>query len=199
MKNYASKKKKKHKINQRTPLSLFVRSSLKILKILFLNFFFFQELLISFDKYQKYLFKCCILSEKFFGKNLKSPSFSEKYISSNNTKILPAKNKGGTLKLTQKTKNIGDKKNYLLKHEIKFIRIFLSNNLGKLTSSLDLNINTHLDLIEQVSDHSINIKRSSDKIQLKIRSIKSTRKKFSLIEIKIFCFTLFAFFLCYFL
>jgi len=117
----------------------------------------------------------------------------------NSTKISLPKEKGGNLRLKEKTKNICGKKNYLIKNEIETIRVFISNNLGKLTSFLDLNVNAHLELIEQVSDHSIDVKKSSEKIQLNIRTIKNRRKRFIFFENKIICFTLISFFLCYFL
>ena len=79
------------------------------------------------------------------------------------------------------------------------IYLFISNNLGKLTSTLDLNLTAHSELIEQVSDHSIDIQTSSKKIRIKLRSIKNIRKNFTFFENKIFCFIWISFILCYFL
>ena len=192
-------KRKRCKIYEGNPLTFFLRSSIKILKNLLLNFFIIHKFPISFNETQKYLYKSFILSEKFFRKSRKLLPFSETFISLNSTKISLPKEKGGNLRLKEKTKNICGKKNYLIKNEIETIRVFISNNLGKLTSFHDLNVNAHLELIEQVSDHSIDVKKSSEKIQLNIRTIKNRRKRFIFFENKIICFTLISFFLCYFL
>ena len=104
-----------------------------------------------------------------------------------------------SFKLLKKTHDISIKKNSFLENEIKAIQLFISNNLERLTSSLDLNINAHLELIEQVSDHSIDIQTSSKKIHIKLRSTKNIRKKFTFFENKIFCFIWISFIFCYFL
>jgi hypothetical protein len=198
-KNLYIKGRKKFKFNKYIPLLFFLRSSLKILKNLLSNFIIFKKFPIFLDECQKYLFKCSVLSEKFFEKERNSSFFSKKTFSLSLGKKEKTKNETRNFKLLKKTHDISIKKNSFLENEIKAIQLFISNNLERLTSSLDLNINAHLELIEQVSDHSIDIQTSSKKIHIKLRSTKNIRKKFTFFENKIFCFIWISFIFCYFL
>jgi hypothetical protein len=190
---------KKFKFNKNVSLLFFLRSSLKILKSLLSNFIIFKNFPFFLDECQKYLYKCAIFSEKFIKKNHISSFFSKKTFSFSTGIITTSKNETRNFKLLKKTQNIFKKKNSFLENEIEVIQLFISNNLGRLTSSLDLNINAHLELIEQVSDHSIDIQISSKKIHIKLRSIKNIRKNFTFFENKIFCFIWISFIFCYFL
>lgn len=198
-KNFCMGGGKKFRINKNVPLLFFLRSSLKILKNLLLNFTIFKKFPSFLGECQKYLFKCTMLLEKFFEKNRVSFFFSKKPFSLSTRKIATTINKTRNFKLLKKTHNISKKKNSFLENEIEGIKLFISNNLEKLTSSLELNINAHLELIEQISDHSFDIHTSSKKIHIKLKSIKNVGKKFTFFETKIFCFIWISFIFCYFL
>jgi hypothetical protein len=191
--------KKKFKFNKNAPLLFFLRSSLRILKSLLSDIIIFKKVPFFLDECQKYLYKCAMLSEKFFEKNQILSIFSKKTFSLSTGKITTTKNETRNSKLLKKTHNISKKKNSFLESEMEVIYLFISNNLGKLTSTLDLNLTAHSELIEQVSDHSIDIQTSSKKIRIKLRSIKNIRKNFTFFENKIFCFIWISFILCYFL
>jgi hypothetical protein len=96
-------------------------------------------------------------------------------------------------------KTTSSKKNFLLETDLKQIRFFISENLGKLTSILDINISRQLESVDQISDHSVCTDRNFDKIKKKLKIHQNIKKKFNFYEGKTVFLSCISFLLCHLL
>jgi hypothetical protein len=184
--------------SKKKSITIFLKSTIKILVNLTFNFSFLIGLNSIVLKFQKILWKFSdVFNEFLLAKGhvfFKKENKFSKRKKNNPQKFLPQEN----LQYMRNFKKFSEKKKVLLNKDITQIKCFIINNLGKLTSILDLNINNQLEMIEQVSDHSINAYSNSIKIKNKINYVKNFKKNFNFCDRKTINLSIISFFICKF-
>lgn len=190
------KMKYKTSFLEKKTFNFFLKSIIRIITDFLFNFglsFRFDSLIFEC---RKHLYTFSHMSSKFLYNENKFKI---------NQKTLIGKTIGKNNKLKKKLdyfsrlKTTSSKNFFLMENDLKQIRFFISENLGKLTSILDINISRQSESVEQISDHSIGMDKNLDKIKKKLNLSKNIKKKFTFFERKTVFLSIISFLLCNYL
>ena len=171
----------------------------KVFSDIVLKWKLFNQVDLTVYKLKKFLWKFPLFFEKFFenkkGLLIEKNHSSLKKDRMDRNSLLINKD----FKKIMQIKNSSLKKKFLYQKDINFIKYFISDKLVKLNTILDVNIANQLEIIEQVSDHSVFTEIDLMKTKAKIKSIENMKKRFNLISTKTMGCTFVSFFICKFL
>ena len=198
-KNFKIKKKKEDYFSEKKKLNFFLTSFTNVLSDIIFKWKLLNKVDLTVYTLKKFLCNFPLFFEKFF-ENKKGLLFEKNNLVSKKGKM----NRNSLLlnkdfKKTMQIKDSSQKKKFLYQKDITYIKYFISDKLVKLNSILDVNITNQLEMIEQVSDHSVFTESDLIKTKAKIKSIENMKKKFNVIGAKTISCTFVSFFTCIFL